>query len=341
MSMQFNLEEISMKRVLVITGPGGDAQGWGNFEVTKTLNQALNSDGKSSEIAFVDTMDEFLKAIDNHTYDIVWSALYYISEKEDIIGLNIDDDAWLADKLDQRGIPYIGPSAQTMKDLINKTATHRILSSKNISVPEHHQVDIGEPIPDIRFPAFVKPSCESRSVGISDESVVQNTAELQGRVAFIHKQFEQPALIEDYLPGEEYTVLMIGNGEDQIFIPGVVTVEGGSYGKFPILRSDMRGVGITKIGIPDHSTEEANELCRQAVVTLKCLDHVRVDMRFDVQGKLKIIEVNGIPGLKPIKSWSPQMFTLYNRSSAGPMEDYRLLLHKIVDSAIKRYNISL
>ena len=185
-------------------------------------------------------MDDFLKAIDNHSYDIVWSALYYISEKEDIIGLNIDDDAWLADKLDRRQIPYIGPSAQTMKDLINKTATHRILSSNNISVPGHHQVDMGEPILNIRFPAFVKPSCESRSVGISDESVVQNKTELQKRVAFIHKQYEQPALLKDYLPGEEYTVLMIGNGEDQIFIPGVRTVKGWREGYFSILRSDMR-----------------------------------------------------------------------------------------------------
>jgi D-alanine-D-alanine ligase len=328
-----------MKRVLIITGPGGDAQGWGNLEVTQTLSQALNSDGKTSEIAFVNTMDDFLKAIDNHTYDIVWSALYYISDKEDIIGLNIDDDAWLADRLDGRQIPYIGPSAQTMKDLINKTATHRLLKAQGISVPEHHQVDVGEPIPDLSLPAFVKPSCESRSVGISDESVVQDKKALEKQVAYIHQQFEQPALIEDYLPGEEYTVLMIGNGEDQIFIPGVVTVKGGNNGKYPILRSDMRGVGITKIGIPEHSAEQANKLCIEAVKALNCLDHVRVDMRFDTHGKLKIIEVNGIPGLKPIKSWSPQMFTLYNQSPEGPLEDYRLLLHKIVDSGLNRYNL--
>ena len=327
-----------MKKILIITGPGGDAQGWGNLDVTKTLCDALNANGKSAEIAFVETMDDFMQAINSNTFDIVWSALYYISDKEDIIGLNIDDDAWLADIFDKRQIPYIGPSSQTMKDLINKTATHRILSAKNISVPEHHPVDVGENIPDIRFPAFVKPSCESRSVGISDESVVQNATELQKQVAFIHERYEQPALIEDYLPGEEYTVLMIGNGDEQIFIPGVVTVKGGNDGKYPILRSDMRGVGITKIGHPQHSHQAANELCRQAVQTLNCLDHVRVDMRFDTQGQLKIIEVNGIPGLKPIKSWSPQMFTLYNQSPKGPMEDYRCLLHRIVDSASNRYN---
>ncbi len=105
------------------------------------------------------------------------------------------------------------------------------------------------------------------------------------------------------------------------------------------LRSNMRGVGITKIGIPEHSAEKANALCIEAVKALNCLDHVRVDMRFDTNNTLKIIEVNGIPGLKPIKSWSPQMFTLYNRSPEGPLEDYRRLLHKIVDSGLNRYNL--
>ena len=326
-----------MKRILIITGPGGDAQGWGNLEVTQTLAAALNSDGKAAEIAYVNSMDDFLSAIDSHTYDLIWSALYYITDKEDIIGLNVDDDAWLADIFDRRQIPYIGPSAQTMKDLINKTATHNILRSHGISVPAHYQVEMNQALPDVQFPAFVKPSCESRSVGISDNSVVSNSQELQKQVAHIHKRFEQPALIEDYLPGEEYTVLMIGNGEKQMLLPGVVTVKGGHNGRYPILRSDMRGVGITQISIPKHSSTEAKALCRQAVDALNCLDHVRVDMRFDAQGHLKIIEVNGIPGLKPVKSWSPQMYSLYYGTGQDAMDDYRRLVHQIVDAAFERY----
>ena len=328
-----------MKRLLIITGPGGDAQGWGNLDVTQTLCEALNSNGKFAEIVYVNTMDDFLKAIDRHHFDMIWSALYYITDKEDIIGLNVDDDAWLADIFDRRQIPYIGPSAQTMKDLINKTATHNILRSHGISVPAHYQVDIDQALPDVQFPAFVKPSCESRSVGISDNSVVNNPTELKKQVAHIHKHFEQPALIEDYLPGEEYTVLMIGNGENQKLLPGVVTVKGGHNGQYPILRSDMRGVGITRINIPTHSSAEANTLCRQAIEALNCLDHVRVDMRFDAQEQLKIIEVNGIPGLKPIKSWSPQMYSLYYGNGRDPLEDYRQLVHRIVDAAIERYNL--
>jgi D-alanine-D-alanine ligase len=328
-----------MKRILIITGPGGDAQGWGDLAVTETLCEALNTGGKSAKIVFVKTMDDFMRAIEENTYDIAWSALYYISDKEDIIGLNVDDDAWLADIFDRREIPYIGPSSLTMKQLINKTWTHRILHSKNVAVPTHHEVNIGEAVPDAPLPAFVKPSCESRSVGISDDSVVQTPAELEAQVRYIHKTYAQPALIEDYLPGAEYTVLMIGNGKRQEFLPGVVTVQGGNYGKYPILRSDMRGVGITKIGIPETHGEESKQLCKAAVDALNCLDHVRVDMRFDARQQLRIIEVNGIPGLKPIKSWSPQMYTLYHGSPDGPMADYRQLVHRIVESGLERYNL--
>ncbi len=328
-----------MKRILLITGPGGDAQGWGDLSVTKTLCDALNTSGKTAEIAFVETMDDFMRAIRNHRYDIVWSALYYITDKADIIGLNVDDDAWLADIFDRRQIPYIGPDALTMKQLINKTWTHRILSENHIAVPAHHEVARGEVIPEVQFPAFVKPSCESRSIGISDESVVHTFEALKARVKHIQETYDQPALIEDYLPGAEYTVLMIGNGKNQEFLPGVVTIQGGTYGKYPILRSDMRGVGMTKIGIPEKKTEAASQLCHVAVDALNCLDHVRVDMRMDADGQLKIIEVNGIPGLKPLKSWSPQMYTLYHGSEEGVDVDYRRFVHRIVESGLERYHM--
>ena len=327
-----------MKKVLIITGPAGDAQGWGDLKVTETLCDALRVNGKHAEIAFVETMDDFKRSIENNTFDIIWSALYHISDKTDIIGLSVADDAWLADKFDARSLPYIGPDARTMKQLINKTETHGILQAAGIAVPEHRQVDLHAALPDVKYPAFVKPSCESRSVGISDASVVENHAQLASRVAYIHREFEQPALIEEYLPGQEYTVLMLGNGHRQEFLPGIVTLKG-TYGKYPILRADLRGVGLTIIKRPEMLADEAIQLCRQAVTTLNCLDHVRVDMRLDSAGQLRIIEVNGIPGLKPIKSWSPQIYSLYHGSSEGPEHDYQNMVNLIVDSALERYGI--
>jgi len=328
-----------MKRILLITGPSGDAQGWGDLSVTKILCDALCANGKTAEIVFVENMDDFTRAIDNKSFDIIWSALYHISEMADIIGLSVSDDAWLADRFDNCDLPYIGPNALTMKRLIDKTQTHRILASKSIAVPGHHQVDRGGKLPVVRYPAFVKPSCESRSIGISDESVVADIDQLQRQVDFIHTEYMQPALIEDYLPGQEYTVLMIGNGDRQEILPGIVILDG-EYGRYPILRADMRGVGITKIKRPDSHIKEAVDLCVQAVETLNCLDHVRVDMRLDSAQKLRIIEVNGIPGLKPLKSWSPQIYSLYRGSTDDHLADYQNMVNLIVDSALERYGVS-
>ena len=286
----------------------------------------------------METMDDFSRAIENNTFDIIWSALYHISDVADIIGLSVSEDAWLADRFDTAGLPYIGPDASTMKRLINKTDTHRILALADVAVPEHHQVEKGEKLPDVRFPAFVKPSCESRSIGISDESVVTDKNRLKTQVDFIHTRYKQPALIEDYLPGQEYTVLMIGNGRRQELLPGIVTIDG-EYGGYPILRADMRGVGITKIKRAESHAEEAVDLCRRAVRELNCLDHVRVDMRLDSTDRLRIIEVNGIPGLKPVKSWSPQIYSLYHGTADDPVADYRNMVGMIVDSALERYGI--
>lgn len=328
-----------MRKVLIITGPAGDAQGWGDLSVTQSLCQAIKDKGNDAEIVFVTTMEEFYRALEEKAFDIVWSALYHISNKSDTIGMSAGDDAWLADILDTKGIPYIGPNAETMKTLIHKTATHRILEDHDVSVPYHYQVDEDDELPDLAYPAFVKPSYESRSVGISDESVVQSKEELAKRVAFIHEAYDQPALVEEYLPGQEYTVLMLGNGEHQEFLAGRVEVDKSLFGRYPILRSDLRGIGATKIRPINHSTEEAISLTKKATRVLRCLDHVRADMRLDSNGRLKIIEVNGIPGLKPIKSWSPQMFTLHHPSPEGPMEDYQVLIHHIVTSALARYGL--
>ncbi|MBT6341177.1 MAG: ATP-grasp domain-containing protein [Desulfobacula sp.] len=249
------------------------------------------------------------------------------------------DEKWVADIFDDKNIPYIGPDAKTMKNLIHKTATHNILKEKKISVPYHYQLASSDTLPDIVYPAFVKPSYESRSVGISDESVVNSPEDLKKRIEYIETHFEQPALVEEYLPGDEYTVLMLGNGVHQVFLPGKVVVDPSLFGKYPILRTDLRGVGVTKIKPVSQQKEGLIELCSKAMEALNCLDHVRADMRLDAQGKMKIIEVNGIPGLKPVKSWSPQIFSLNYPSSDGPLEDYKKLIDHIVTSALARYNI--
>jgi D-alanine-D-alanine ligase len=325
-------------RILLLTGPGGDAQGWGDLAVTESVKQAAEASGHTAEIAFVETEAEFLKHMDAGHFDIVWSALYHISPNEKFIGRN-EEGMWVADVMDSRGIPYIGSNSQSMKDMIDKYRTHTILSRHQVPVPGHRLVGSVDDLSTFTFPSFVKPACESRSVGISNESVVYDVDQLRARVALIEREFDQPALVEDYLPGDEFTVLVLGNGAGRECLPGLVTVEAQYYGKHKVLRSDLRGVGLTKISITGSQAIEARDIASRAADAMHCLDHVRIDIKADPSGKLKIMEVNGIPGLKPHKSWAPQLYTLYHGTPEGETEDYRRLIRAIIDSGRQRYGI--
>jgi D-alanine-D-alanine ligase len=325
-------------KVLLLTGPGGDAQGWGDLSVTQAMAEAASATGHPAHIAFVRTEAEFLQAIHARDYDILWSALYYLNDNEKYIGRG-EGGTWVADVLDREGIPYIGSNSQTMKDMIDKYQTHRTLASRGVAVPSHHLVDNLEDLSAITFPAFVKPMGESRSIGINDDSVVNDLAELRRQVAWIRQEFQQAALVEDFMPGDEFTVLVLGNGETRRCLPGLVSVEARHYGKHKVLRADLRGVGLTKISIPPSRGEEASALASQAADAMHCLDHVRIDMKTDASGALRIMEVNGIPGLKPHKSWGPQLCTLHFRSPGGEQADYRTLIQTILESAGKRYGL--
>ncbi len=326
-------------RILLLTGPGGDAQGWGGMSVTEAMRDAATSLGHPARIAYVNDEAEFMGLVEKPDFDIVWSALYHITPNEAFIGRNAGG-LWVADVFDERHIPYIGSDSRTMKAMIDKFRTHEILAAAGVAVPSHVLLRSGDDAGAVTYPAFVKPICESRSVGISDESVVHDEAQLRRRVAFIEKEFDEPALVEEFLPGDEYTALVLGNGRTREVLPGQVTVEDSHFHNYRILRSDLRGVGLTRVGLAGARTGEARELGDAAAEAMGCLDHIRIDMRVDRAGKLRIIEVNGIPGLKPHKSWSPQIFTLYHGSPEGEDEDYRRLIGRIIEAAGRRYGLA-
>jgi len=250
-------------RVLLLTGPGGDAQGWGDMDVTKAVSEAARAAGCDAHIAWVETEADFRRTLDGGAFDIVWSALYHITPNDRFIGTN-EGGTWVADEFDARGIPYVGSNSQTMKDMIDKYRTHETLANRGVAVPGHHLVRVTDgDLSAVRYPAFVKPMGESRSVGVTDDSVVFSEAELRRQVAYVEREFHQPALVEDFLPGDEFTVLVIGNGVDQVCLPGLVTVgDKERYGRHKVLRADMRGVGLTKIVPPGPRGNDASALAR-------------------------------------------------------------------------------
>ncbi|MFA6931612.1 MAG: hypothetical protein WCT05_14905 [Lentisphaeria bacterium] len=316
------------KMIVLVTGAAGDAQGWGDMRVTEAICASIKTNGFFCRIVCAENPDELQAGLENGSCDLVWSALYFFSRRADIIGIPTDA-VWVADLLDRWQIPYVGPSSTTMKNLISKFTTHEILAAAGVPVPKHVLCPPGGTDDIHFFPAFVKPNGESRSIGISDRSVAEDPAHLAEQIKFIQSELGQEALVEEYLPGREYTVMVIGNGDSREILPGLVSVAKENFGKYPILRSDLRGVGLTKISIPLEHSGEAAELAGKACDALGCKDHVRIDIREGQDGKLRIMEVNGIPGLKPGKSWSPQICALYHPSE----NPYDFLIGTIVRCA--------
>jgi D-alanine-D-alanine ligase len=335
------VEQDSRNRLLLLTGPGGDAQGWGDLDVTRAVRDAAEAVGYTARIEWVDTESDFYRVLEKRDFDIVWSALYHITANDRFIGSN-EGGLWVADVFDERCIPYVGSNSRTMKDMIDKFHTHEVLASRGVPVPAHWLVG-GEDsdVSTIRYPAFVKPMGESRSVGVTDDSVVNSPDDLRRQVAYIRREFRQPALVEDFLPGDEFTALILGNGEHQVCLPGLVSVEASHYGKHKVLRADLRGVGLTRISDAGPRIEEVKAIAIRAANAMNCLDHVRIDVKAGADGDLKIMEVNGIPGLKPHKSWGPQLCTLHFRSPGGEDDDYRRLVKAIIDSACRRFHLPI
>jgi len=123
------------------------------------------------------------------------------------------DGTWVADVFDERAIPYVGSNSQTMKDMIDKYRTHQTLTRLGVAVPPSLVRVTDEDVSAIRY-RLRQADGESRSVGVTDDSVVFSEAELRRQVA-TSMRVPPAALVEDFLPGDEFTVLVIGNGADR------------------------------------------------------------------------------------------------------------------------------
>lgn len=325
-------------RILLITGPSGQAQGWGDMETTLRIRDALTAMGAKATVLFVERAEQLLARLRTRSFDLVWSALYYISSNAEFIGANASG-IWVHDLLDRMEIPYVGSGALSMKRMLDKAKTTALLAQHGVDVPWQHVVEPGaDGIADVGFPAFVKPRFESESTGVTEGSVVLSQAELRERIAYVHREFAQAALVEEYLPGREYTVSMLGNGASRDFYSVENVIDPAAYARFPVITKELKREGWLDFRIPHRDADRLHAQAAAAASALGCEDHVRIDVREDARGRVKVIEINGIPGLNPINSRSLVIYGLYRRAGS-PDELFRHLIKRIVGGALARHGL--
>jgi D-alanine-D-alanine ligase len=212
--------------------------------------------------------------------------------------------------LEMLKIPYTGAGPQCLAYCYDKSLVRGIAKEMGIPVPDAFFIkpeDTTFELP-FGFPVIVKPNFGDSSFGITQRSVAYTFEELLNAISEIREKFgyEKPILVEEFLPGKDLSVGIIGNAPS-------------SYNVLPITEEDYSAIpeNLPKIcgyeakwspdspywniksipaNLPEETEKSIVECCLRLFERLECRDYARFDWRLDSEGNPKLLEVNPNPG---------------------------------------------
>jgi len=234
-------------------------------------------------------------------------------------------------------IPYSGSDPAALNIALDKALAKKIIRQHGILTPNFFTMVSGkERLPkDVKFPLIVKPVAEGSSKGVHATSVVENEQELREEAQKMIAKYDQPALVEDYIGGREFTVGMLGERRPKVLPPMEVVFLDLKETR-PVYSFEFKQDWSSKIRYDVPAVLEPQQLkaleraARESFISLGCRDVARVDFRMDESGKIYFLECNPLPGLTP--GWSDLVLI----SKAAGIE-YNALIAEILSGAIRRY----
>lgn len=242
--------------------------------------------------------------------------------------------------LESLSIPFWGSDGASMALALDKFLTSRTLAAEGIPAP--FSLSFREEKDFFVLPGLfteysrfvVKPRYEGSSKGVFNDSVAHSPAEAEERIRRVWSRYGQPALLEEYLPGTEITVGVLGN--ENPTVAGMMKISPAiPREEFLYSLEEKRGYleriryeGPETIPLP--LREQVGRIAAAAFRGLELRDMARVDFRLDEDGAPRIIDVNPLPGLSPLYSDLPILYKL----SGG---EYPRLIRSILSGAFRRY----
>ena len=267
------------------------------------------------------------------------------------------------------GIPYSASDPFTLSLCLDKARTKEVLAYHGVPTAAFSVVrgngergtGNGEPVPSAarsdqplfpvpgsRFPVFVKPIHEGSSKGITESNYCRNQDELQAQVEFLLERYRQPVLIEDYLPGAEFTCAVLGNGESARVLPIVgMNFEALPSGALPVYGFEAKWIWdrpeepLEIFECPARIDEELRRTIEHVVLrayhVLGCRDWSRIDVRLDAAGKPNVVEVNPLPGILP----NPADNSCFPKAARAAGMSYDELIQACLVHAAERQGVEL
>ncbi len=293
----------------------------------KAIEGALKENGHKVTLipAGLDLLQR-LPQIEN--LDIIFNASTGITKKS--------QQAHVVAMLEMLDVPFVGSSLSTHILGLHKQITKRIFMTAGIPTPKFQMFFTGEEPLDkeLNFPLIIKPDHEGSSIGITKDSVVHDEETLRKRVKIMVKEFDQPALCEEFIKGREFTIGVLGNEDPELFPIEEIIFDHRDTDKLGAMTLDIKARDAIKPKAPaDLDEEKAEEMRKYALMgyhILGCRDFARIDIRMDEDEVPYFLEVNTLPGMQPDYSEFPRMSVV-----AG--YEYKDLVEKLMSVALERY----
>jgi D-alanine-D-alanine ligase len=324
----------NMKRIDSHEGDDREAE----FDAPETIHaitRAIESHGHT--VVPLEATPDFPRALMSSGVDIVFNIA------EGMIGRN--REAQVPSLCELLGVPYTGSDSATLSICLDKGLAKRMLRSAQrpgdtqprVETPQFQVLGTGrEKLRQFRYPVIVKPNQEGTSKGISAKSVVDDEAQLREVARELIGKYGQPALVEEYIVGREFTVGLLGERRPRVLPPMEVVFLKESSRPVYDYECKQDWENHVRYECPANVTKDElraiEKTCRTTFMTLGCRDVARVDLRLALDGTVHVIEVNPLPGLTPDYS---DLCLIAN----GAKIDYRTLIGDILSGAIKRWQL--
>jgi D-alanine-D-alanine ligase len=242
-------------------------------------------------------------------------------------------------------VPYTGSDPLALALALHKGRTKEILAYRGVPTAPFRVVERPadlERIP-LPFPLFVKPVGEGSSKGVFANNLCDSPAQLRERVLFLLEQYDQPVLVETYLPGAEFTVAILGNGAEARCLP-VVAFDFGTLpaGATPVYGYEAKWVWDRPerplalfhcpASVPASLYREIEQVALDAYRAIGCRDWCRIDVRVDRFGVPNVVELNPLPGVIP----DPAMNSCFPKAAQVAGLGYDDLIQEVVRIAWRR-----
>jgi len=300
-----------------------------SWETVELIATALEAEGHT--VTMLGGGRDFLDKILHEKVDFVFN----IAEGR---GAYRSREAQVPSILEMLDIPHSGSDPQCLAICLDKPLTKKLVASEGVSTPNWRVINDRQELRqidscDFPFPAIVKPAYEGSSKGIRLTSVVEDAKQAMGVIESLLENYQQPAMVEEIILGDEVTVGIIGNSPPKVL------------GMMRILPKQKNGYFIYNLDVKRNYLELVDYECPagleekvlqciqvsslRAFQALGCRDFARLDFRISTAGVPYFLEINPLPGL----GTHSDLVIMAKKMGWS----HRQLINAVLNAALERY----